>query len=213
MAMRKANKILEIPAVQWQRVNVTLVGMTPLIVNNFDEKTKQQMADAQGGVARNKREAKDPKDHYERARLRDTKGKDCVRALWIKCAGVAAARFVEGLQMTKLRGAFYVEGDMLPIRYKAIRMRCDSVRNANGGADLRYRPEYTDWSVDIVVRFRPDTITPDSAINILNNAGQSVGLCERRPGQNGDSYGMFEVSTSGTKKAAKPKRAVKDKAA
>jgi hypothetical protein len=175
-------------------VSLSLVGTTQLIVNNFDEKTKQQMADAQGGKARNKKAPKDPDDCYERARLRDTRGKDCIRALWIKCAGVKAARYVDGLKMTELRGAFYVEGDMLPLQYKKIRMRCDSVRNQGGVADLRYRPEYTDWSVDITVRYRPDMITPDSVVNLLNNAGQSIGLCERRPGQNGDSFGMFEVA-------------------
>lgn len=207
MVMSKKTKIVEIPKVEWEKVPVRLVGKTPLIVNNFDEKTKQQMADAQQGTARNARAPKNPDELYNRARLRDGKGKDCVRALWIKCAGVAAARFVEGLQMTKLRGAFYVEGDMIPLNYKKVEMRCDSVRNANGGADLRYRPEYTEWYVDIVVSYRKDTITPDSVFNLLNNAGQSIGLCERRPGQNGDTFGMFEVASGGAAPKKRGKRA------
>ena len=202
--MAKATKkIIEIPAVEWSRVNLMLRGINPLIVNNFDEKTKQQMADKQQGTARNKKAPKDPKDCYERARLRDGRGRDCVAALWIKCAGVKAARYVDGLKMTELRGAFYVEDNLLPIKFKKLRMRCDSVRNQGGVADLRYRPEYTDWSVDITVRFRPDMITPDSLVNLLNNAGQSIGLCERRPGQNGDTFGMFEVQMQKrTRKAA-----------
>ncbi|HEY3496026.1 MAG TPA: hypothetical protein VGK73_15115 [Polyangiaceae bacterium] len=183
-------------------MKVTLVGLTPLIVNNFDEKTRQQMADNQAGVARNRRSPKVAKECYERARLRDGKGKDCVRALWIKCACVDAARFAEGVKMTHLRGALRVQGDMLPLRFKKMRMRCDPVRNANGGADLRYRPEYEGWSVDLLVSYRENMITPDSVLNLLNNAGQSIGLCERRPGQNGDTFGMFEVQISKTRRRA-----------
>ena len=201
--MKKTNATqITIPAVEWTRMRVTLVGLTPLIVNNFDEKTRQQMADKQEGKAAHKRPPKDPKQCYERARLRDSKGKDCIRALWVKCACVDAARFAEGVKMTHLRGAIRVEGDMVQLKYKKLRMRCDPVRNANGGADLRYRPEYTDWSIDVVVSYRENMITPESVLNLLNNAGQSIGLCERRPGQNGDTFGMFEVAMTKKRRSA-----------
>ncbi len=202
MAARKAEiRKIEIPSVQWSKVDVTLVGLTPLIVHNFDEKTKQMMADAQGGAARQKRAPKDPKECYERARLRDSRGNDCIRALWIKCACVSAARFVEGVKMTELRGALRIDGDLLTIKYKKLLQRCDSVRNQSGVADLRYRPEYQGWSVQCSVLFRENMLTMGSVVNLLNNAGQSIGLCERRPGQNGDSFGMFEVQqTRGAKR-------------
>lgn len=193
---------ITIPAVEWTRIRVTLVGITPLIVNNFDEKTRQIIEDRQGGKAAHKRPPKDPKECYERARLRDTRGKDCIRALWIKCACVDAARFAEGVKMTHLRGAVRVEGDMLQLKFKKLRMRCDPVRNANGGADLRYRPEYESWSVECTVSYRENMITPESVLNLLNNAGQSIGLCEKRPGQNGDTFGMFEVQAQRGRRAA-----------
>jgi hypothetical protein len=184
---------IEIPAVEWIGVDVLLVGLSPLIVNNFDEKSKQQMADAQSGAPRQRRSPKVAKECYERARVRNSKGQDCVPALWIKCATVDAARYVEGIKMTELRGAVQVVGELLPIKYGKLRMRCDTVRNANGIADLRYRPEYTDWSVQATIRFRDNILTLGSLINLMNNAGQCVGLAERRPAQNGDSFGMFEV--------------------
>ena len=103
--------------------------------------------------------------------------------------------------MTELRGSLHVVGDMLPIEYKSMGQRCDPVR-LRTGADLRYRPEYTDWSVRATVRFRENILTLGSVINLMNNAGQCVGLGERRMAQNGDSFGMFEVkqATPGKRK-------------
>lgn len=204
MKQKSATKIV-IPAVEWVTVNVTLRGTAPLIVNNFDTKSQQQMEDAQKGKASNKRPPKDPDECYERARLRDQKGRDCVSALWIKCACVDSARYVHGVKMTELRGALFIEGELLPLKFKSVRQRRDTVRNANGVADLRYRPEYTDWSVDVAVKYRPDMLTPESVMNLLNNAGQSIGLCERRPAQNGDHYGTFEVDPNVKGGAKKPR--------
>ena len=163
-------------AVEWRRAELTLRGVTPLVVASFD---------------RSKKAPKEPKECYEQARLRDSRGRDCVAASWIKCAWLAAARYVEGLKQAELRAAFFIEGDLLPIKYKKRRMRCDSFRMPSGVVE-RYRPEYTDWSVDIAVRFRPDMTTADSLVNLLNNAGQSIGLCARRP-----EHGMFEVQRKG----------------
>ncbi len=197
---------IEIPAVEWTSVDIMIVGLTPLIINNFDSKTLQEIEDAQGGEARQRRSPKIIKDCFERARIRDEKGNDCICALWIKCAAVDAARYVQGITMTELRGGLRVIGDLLPIKYKSMRMRRDPVRLKGGGADLRYRPEYTEWSARTTVRFRENVLTLGSVINLLNNAGQCVGLGEKRPAQNGDSFGLFEVrqvtTGSGGKKRA-----------
>jgi hypothetical protein len=201
MAAKKNVVKIEIPPLKWDRMKLRLVGASPLIIRNFDDKTKAEIAAKQAKEAAGPQAARDPEADFERARLLDAKGKDCVRALWIKCACVDAARFLN-VKMTELRGALFVEGDLLRIEYKKMRMRTDSVRVGGGTASLAYRPEYTEWAIPIVVRYRPELITPAGVINLLNNAGQSIGLGERRPAQNGDQFGMFEVEQKKIEKVA-----------
>jgi hypothetical protein len=218
---------IEISAIEVVTMAVTIVGKSPLIVNNFGTKGAQQMEDERARTKEEKLEIKkggkpaitpvEIERRFQAARLLDSKKRDCIRSQWLKGALISAAKYPDvGIASTKLRGAIYVEGDLLPIIYKP-RPASDSdervtyygkgpgqardvVRVGKFGAkqpDIRYRPQFDDWSVDFEVTFEPKLISMGAVCHLIRRAGTSVGLCEWRPegpgGGKGGQFGRFDL--------------------
>jgi hypothetical protein len=206
---------------------ITIVGKSQLIVNNFGPKGAQQMEDQRSLTAEEKRSLKKggkpaitPEEierRFQNARLLNSKGQDCVKADWIKGALVSAVGYKEiGIPAKQLRGAVYVNGDLLPIKFtprpksesdqvityygKGPGMRRDVVRVGPWGKkqpDIRYRPCYDDWSISFTITFEPALISPEAMLHLIRRAGMSVGLCEWRPegpgGGKGGQFGRFDL--------------------
>lgn len=179
-------------------------GTSPLIVHKFSEKARKMIEDKQQKKAKAAKEARDPKAEYL-ACFYMVKGKPetkgCVYgvpAAAFKQSAVAACSFIDGITKVTARGAFFVgedAGGLIAIKSRSgPKMREDTISLSGIGhnLDLRYRPEFTDWAVEFPVRYNASVITPEQIINLFNNAGFSVGICEWRPQKNGQ-YGMFEV--------------------
>ena len=194
----KAAKVIEqkveIPALDIRTREVAVRGTSPLIIHKFSEKARKQMQDKQGGAAKLKRAPKVPREEFESARY-IVEGKDCIPAVAFKKAMVGACRQVDGIPMTMARGAFHVIGDMLPILGPPPTMRTDVVRLESGVADIRYRPEFKQWRVDLTIRYIASAMNPAQLINLLNVAGFAVGVGENRPEKSGAAFGQFEVVT------------------
>jgi hypothetical protein len=186
--------VVNIPALTTRKLKLRLRGITPLITHAWSEKAKKEMRDKQMGVARMKKEPKNPEAEFQGARYLDSKGRDCVKGDGIKNAIVSAARMVDDLKMTFLRNALFVEGDLIPIHHDAKKptMREDMVRVGQGTADLRYRPEYNNWYVDVVISFNANALTVGQVVNLVRMAGFSVGIHEWRPERKGN-FGRFDV--------------------
>jgi len=219
---------IDILAIETRTMQITILGKSQLIVNNFGTKGLQQMEDERSRTAEEKLEAKKagkkaitPQEierRFQAARCLDSKGRDCIRAQWIKGALISASKYPDvGIASTKLRGAIYVEGDLLPIEFTARKpsesdetityfgkgpgMRRDIVRVGKFGAkqpDIRYRPAYDDWSVTFQVTFEPKLISVGAVYHLIRRAGMSVGLCEWRPegpgGGKGGQFGRFDLA-------------------
>lgn len=119
---------VEISEIEVLTVEVTIEGRSQIIVNNFGPKGAQQLEDERALTKEEKLEARKrgriaitPEEierRFQNARLVDSKGRDCVRSQWIKGALISASKYPDvGIASTKLRGAVYVEGDLLPIVY------------------------------------------------------------------------------------------------
>ena len=148
----------------------------------------------QQGKAKMKNPPKDPQAEFEGAKYLDHKGRDCVQGNFFKQAMVAGARFLDNsIKMTVIRGAVFIEDDMIPIEFDDCVMREDTVRVGQGTADLRYRPMYTNWKVDLNVTYNADVFTAEQVLNFLQVAGYGVGICEWRPECNG-SFGRFDIA-------------------
>lgn len=183
--------VIEIPPIEVRTYVFRIIGDTPLICHAWSAKAKQEMLDKQMGKARGKKEAKKPEQDYEGAFYRLPDGTAAFPTIAFKAAAVNAARQVEGLTMTFLRGAFHTVGELVAIEGTP-HMREDMVRVGMGTADIRFRPEWLEWAIDLIVRLNTRSLTLEQLIHLFNQAGFSVGVGEWRPEKDGRN-GMFHV--------------------
>lgn len=112
---------------------------------------------------------------------------------------MAANRNGIELKTTALRGSFFIDGEghdmCAEVKGSVPTMREDMVRLSGIGnpADIRHRGEFSDWYMDLTIRYNKNGIvSPDQIVNLINLAGFSCGIGEWRPEKDG-VYGMYSV--------------------
>jgi hypothetical protein len=187
---------VKIPPLNIRLATVTVKSITPLIVHKFSEKSRKEIEAKQQGAARHKKDAKIPENEYQGCFYFMPDGKTyAVPASAFKKAMISACRYAD-LKMSLAKGAFHILGDLLPLKATKPWMRTDICRVGNFGskvADIRYRPQFDEWSVDLTFRYNASAISLGELANLINIAGFGVGVFEWRPEKDG-SFGMFEVA-------------------
>ena len=203
-------KTVELLPIHIDEFDVRANGLSPLIVHRFSDKAKKQIEDKQQKRAKSAKKARDPNEEYLASLYTfpgDVAGvKGCrygVPAVWFKLAAVDACRFSDGMKMTMARGTFHVMGEtqdsggLVLLHYSSLRMREDAVTIGMGSRDMRYRGEFSDWWVNLKIRYNSACIGVEQIVNLINIAGFGCGIGERRPSQGcSDQFGMFEVALS-----------------
>jgi hypothetical protein len=182
-----------VPPIEIKTYTIGIVGDSPLIVHAWSKKAKHEMLDKQMGKARGKKAPKNPEQDYQEAFYRCENGQPGFPTIAFKAAAVNAASQVEGLTKVFLRGAFHTQGELVEI-IGTPHMREDTVRVGMGTADLRYRPEFSEWRANLIVRLNTRAITIEQLLHLFNQAGFSVGVGEWRPEKDG-SMGMFHIES------------------
>jgi len=193
---------IEVPGINIKSARVRLVGDSSLIVHAWSEKAKEEMRAKQQKRARAAREAKDPfADFVGALYWLSPKPKAPTQAdiesatfafpaVAFKAAAVRAAKSV-GMAMTDARTAFHIDAELVPIIGPPPVMREDMVR-IQQTTDIRYRPEFKTWAVELDIRFNSGMISEEQIVNLFNIAGFGVGVGEWRPERDG-SNGRFHV--------------------
>lgn len=185
-----------------ETLRVPIRGTAPLIVHKFSEKAKRQMLDAMQG-RKTPRQAKDPDAEYEAAFYRHDDGGYGFPVIAFKAASVSACRFFgKAMPMTLARQVIFfdaefskADGQKLARIVGEPHMREDVTRVGQGGTDLRYRPEFTEWSTTVDVTYVKSMLTRESVLSLIEAGGMGVGVGEWRPEKRGD-FGTFEVDPS-----------------
>jgi hypothetical protein len=211
MTKKEAEKTIEIKAVKINETEITIEGVSPLIINNFNEKSRQQILDAQMKKTKVK-EPRNPIEDFMRANYWLTPMpeefteeafskalKEGARfgfpAKGIK-ASIVSGAFRNGMTKDKvsLYGAFLIPDELIEIKVKPedIVMREDYVRIAHGGTDVRFRPEFRNWSMTFKIQYNENSYSLEQIINFINLGGFSCGLGEMRT-EKGGNFGSYRV--------------------
>ncbi len=207
MATKADERIIQIQPVIRSRFTVRVVGDTPLITHQWSEKAKKQMRDTKGGAPKvKKREPCNPTEEGMRAAYWLTPmpeefteeafakavadgARFGVKATSFKLAGNASA-YRQGWVKNQmaLRLAYFIEADengLVEIHAEDVTIREDSVTVGMGSADLRYRPMFSNWWVDLTVTYsKSGQMTLEDILTVLD-AGGDVGGGEWRPEKDG----------------------------
>jgi hypothetical protein len=187
--------IINLPRMAREKINITLIGETPLIVHRFAEKAKREMLEKQTKSAQKGKAAKNPEAGFP--------------AVAFKAAAVTACTSLAGITKVAARQAFHVSGqqsirqgafsaaitteELVEVHCPAPTMREDMVRVGMGTSDIRYRAQYWPWAVDLIVEFNPLAMSAEQVLNLFNTAGFACGVGEWRPERDG-SNGRFRVA-------------------
>jgi hypothetical protein len=187
-----SKKEIALPQIDFRQVTFKIKGISPLVVHKFSEKSINQIKDKQAKKAGKGREKRNPQAEYLAALHMIDKKKTGFPASGVKLSMVRGGKAL-GMVMADLRGAFHVLplGGLVEIKGKH-KMREDMVRLMGNAADVRYRPEYTDWSAEITLTYNAGVVSEEQLANLLNMAGFGTGLGEMRP-EKGGAFGMFQV--------------------
>ncbi len=204
-ALKSQDEAVLIPQIQPKVLQVEIVGITPLITCQWSVKADREILDKQMKKAKQPKSAKDPHADYMAARYISTEGWDGIPAGGVKGCLVNACRAVgKELPMTLAKRVLFVaaqgvtpEGQELVRIYGEPKMRKDHVKINNGTtADIRFRPEYTNWSAILEIHFLANIFSAEQVLNLLELAGYVEGLCEWRPGAPKNctgSMGRFKI--------------------
>lgn len=217
MAAKKVEETIEIRPLDIKRVPIKIVGDTPLIVHAWSEKAKRMMLEAQMKTTKTKaRELRDPYDDFinsmywltEKPESTPEAFEKAIKAgakfgfpvTAIKMAGNASAYRLGWVKnQMGLRGAYFLKseyGDMAEIISDAPIMREDMVRVGMGSADLRYRGEFRNWSINLTLEYNASgDYSLEQICNIINAGGYACGLGEWRPEKDGD-FGRYHIESA-----------------
>lgn len=181
-----------------ETIMVPIVGTASLIVHRFSEKAKRTMLDNMQG-RKTPKTPKDPQSEYDGAFYRMKDGGYGFPAIAFKAATIGACRFYgKNVTMAATRQFVFFNGEpgidgqqLFPITGEPI-MREDVVTVGQGGHDLRYRPEFPEWSTSLIVTYVTSALTRSSVLSLIDAGGMGVGVGEWRPEKKGD-FGTYKI--------------------
>ena len=199
-----ASKI-SLKPVRRQYIRFCIKGISPLIQHRWSEKAKRLMLEKKQGRKTKDRSPCDPEEEAREATYFTSEGDYGVPATAIKRAIISAAHKDIGVEKTLVRKALFIlcsdPGGVLamdcdePVVGQAGDGTGDPVRVGMGSTDLRYRPYFHHWSVEVTCEIDADLLTVEDLLTLVDRAGFGVGIGEWRP-EKGGEYGRFEVDRS-----------------
>ena len=188
------------------KTTVTLKSKTPLLMNRFTEKAKNQILGKQIGKANVGRTKRDPDKEWVDALYHIDKEKKIYGfpAIAFKQCMVTACSQIKDRAMSKVltRGAVHVNASNLDDNGELVEIKGTpqkheaNVKLATGVSDLRYRPIFRNWEAVLDLEWNNKAISFEQILHLLKIGGYSYGVGEHRPERNG-IFGRFEVAIKG----------------
>ncbi len=206
----KTAEVIAIKPINLKTIRLRLIGTAPLKQARFGAKSKQAMREKMeaGGTSAKgkKRESRDFDADFQEAQHISTEGWIGVPASALRNACIDVCRMV-GFKMTFAKMSIFVMADgldkldgtpLIKIIGQAPERTEEIVRNQTGVIDIRVRPMWRKWELDIIVQYDADQFTATDVVNLVDRAGVQIGIGEGRPfskSSNGTGLGTFRVAT------------------
>lgn len=221
MAVKKETATLvEIKPRNVKLIPIKIIGDTPLIVHAWSEKAKKMMLEAQMKTTKTKaKDIRNPFDEFIQSMYWLTEVPESTPEAFEEAIkkgarfgfpltgikqGANSAAYRQGWvkNQMELRGSYFLKpahdisgfGDMAEIiSPEPPVMREDMVRIGNGSADLRYRGEFRNWSMEFIMEYNASgNMTIEQILNCIDAGGFVCGIGEWRPEKDGD-YGRYHL--------------------
>ena len=206
MADKKATTSteIEILKVNTGRLEVCLVGDTPIILNRLSEKVLRELlmpkgrktaADKAGSLKH------DPMPEFAASPYtdRDPNGPTFIQHLAsaFKKALMTAAVDIPGAAKAQVGRLTWVVGDRVPI-YGVPEILLSPVRSAdmNHTPDVRTRAIIRHWACRFQIAFVTPLLKQQAIANLMASAGLTQGIGDWRPQKGAGSYGQFSLVNS-----------------
>lgn len=193
---KKTEAPLLITPVNLTKLSFWVTGTSPLITHNWSEKSLRMLRMTAAERRKVPKTGRDPKKEAMSAAYYTENGNYGIPAMAVKSAMIEVAHKDTGLAKTVVRKALrFRKAGVIEMECNEPRIREDIVRVGAGQTDIRYRPEFSEWSANIEMHFDSDLLSENDVLNLVDRAGFSVGIGEWRPEKNGE-FGTFEVDRS-----------------
>lgn len=187
---------LKLAAIKRSVVHVRIIGRSPIIQHNWGKKAAEMMRLKHAGKKTKSREVRNPEEEMKEAMYVTEDGRPGIKAMALKTAIINAAHKDIGVEKTLVKKALFIicedANGVIEMEADDPIMREDPVRVGQGQADLRYRPEFRNWSVETQWEVDTELLQVEDLVNLMDRAGFGVGIHEWRP-ERGGEFGRFEV--------------------
>ena len=211
MAKKKAEQKIEIKRPDFRYMDIEIVGERPLNIHRLGKKLEDEFRARDKDKPVKKKQVRDYQAEFEDSlyyidkNFKETKAPNKITASTrfgfpasgFKKAMVGAGRNFKGVEMTKLRGRFFVENEFVEIKGKPVKdefwRRIGGKGSGTGTPDIGVRAVFPEWSATLHLKYNADVISAESVINLLYTAGFSDGIGEDRPNKSGNSFGTWTI--------------------
>lgn len=181
-----------------QLIDVRIEGISPLLMNRFNERSEQQLT--QGTSAVHQGQKGSPREQAEPKAYRDENRNLILPGPNLYSAIIAAGRFhkVGKSQVTTTKTSVVPAGvqvlDLaMPLGTQSYEVDSRSVViPSTGGRVMCHRPRLDKWGASFTLDVDTDVFTPAFVRQLLDDAGKKIGLGDFRPQRKGP-FGRFVV--------------------
>jgi len=205
MATKPAAKTtteISVLEVNFGKMDLYIIGTTPLICNRMSEKALRELLFPKGRKTDSDKASNlkhNPLEEFRSSpyRLPDDDAPTLIAGLstWFKKSMATAALDMPGAKKTQIGRLTFVEGERVPI-YGIPQILCSVTRSAdiNKTPDVRTRAILPKWCAKVTVSYSQPILREKSVLNLIAAAGMTIGVGDWRGEKGSGNYGSYRLA-------------------
>ncbi len=178
-----------------KNLKLKIQGVTSLLMNKMSPETIELMKSYFEGRKKKQEKKQVTKEQIAEAKIyRNQKGNVVFKSAGFTQGMMDVAPKMGGVYKNQIPGIKALD-TFVEIKHKKQLINEDTGRTTTGTPIPCIRPEFTDWSCELLLQYDANMFSPADIINLLNYAGFYQGLGDNRPGspKKPGSHGQYQV--------------------